>query len=63
MSSFVKNKTLLFIIDYCSKFPIVKRADSLAADDLVKAAQYVFAEFRLSMNIISDAGMNFTSET
>ena len=42
---FVKNKTLLYILDYYNKFPIKKKAGSLAADDLVKASRIVFAEF------------------
>ena len=39
--SFVKNKTLLCIADYYIMFPIVKRADSLADDELVKAANTI----------------------
>ena len=35
------------MVDYCSKFLIVKKADSLAADDLVKVAKIVFIEFGL----------------
>ena len=61
---FMKNKTLLCIVDYYSKFHIVnKRAVNLHADDLVQAAKIVFTEFRLCKKIISDAGINFTSET
>ena len=63
ISFFVKNKAPLYILDYHSKFPIVKRADSFAADDLVKAAKVLFAEFRLPKKIIWDVGTNFTSET
>ena len=59
---FVKNKTLLCIVDYYSKFPTVETAVSLTADNLVKAAKFVIIEFELSKKIISDAGTNFTSE-
>ena len=59
---FVENETLLCIVDYYRKFLIVKRADSLAADDQLKAAKIVFAEFGLPMKIISNADTNFTSE-
>ena len=55
----IKNKTLLCIVDYYSKFPLVRKAGSLTADDLVKAAKIVFG---LPKKIISDAGMNFTPE-
>ena len=57
----VKNKHLYILDDY-RKFPIVQKADSLTADDLVKATNIVFTEFGLIQNIISDAGTNFTSE-
>ena len=56
---FVKNKTLLCIVDYNSKFPIVRKAYSLAADDLVKAAKLVFTEFALPKNNISDTGTRY----
>ena len=59
----VKNKALLCIVDYYGKFSIVKSDDSLTADDLVKAVKIVFAECILPKKIISDVGMNFTSET
>ena len=39
---------------------IIKNADSLAADDLVKAVKIVFAEFGLPRKILSDACKNFT---
>ena len=58
----VKNEILLCIVDYYSEFPILKRADSLAADDLVTAARIVLTEFGLPKETISDAGMNFTTE-
>ena len=59
---FVKMKTLLYIVDYYSMFSIVKGADSLAANDLVKTAKIVFTEFGFPKKIISDADMNFTSQ-
>ena len=57
----VGNKTLLSIIDYYSKFPVVNKANSLTTDDLVKEAKITFPKFGLSKKIIPDAGMNFTS--
>ena len=42
--------------DYYSKFPIVKRPDSLTVDDLVKASKIIFAEFGLIKKIISGTG-------
>ena len=59
----VKNKTLPCFVDDYSKFPIVKKEDSLAADDLVKPAKIMFNEFELPNKVISDAGLNFISNT
>ena len=50
-------------VDYYRKFPIVKKAISLTADDLVKAAKIVFAEFGPAKKIIPNAGMSFPSDT
>ena len=40
----VNNKMLLCIIDYYSKFLIVKKVDDLVADDLLQMARMIFAE-------------------
>ena len=61
--SMINNKTLRCIVDYYSKYPIVKKVGSLAVDDdLVQMAKMAFAEYGLPKNIVSDTGMNFTSE-
>ena len=36
----------------------MKNTDSLAADDLIEAANIIFTEFGLLMNFVSDAGRN-----
>ena len=46
----IKNYTLLCIVDYYSRFPVIKKADSLTADDLVKAAMIVFIELDFQRN-------------
>ena len=56
------NKSILCIVDYYSMFPSVKETDILEADDLFKVSRIVFVRFELPMKIISDAGMNFTSD-
>ena len=58
-----KKCMLLCIVYYYSKFPIVRKPDSLTVNDRVKAAKIVFAKFKLTMKIISDTGINFTSDT
>ena len=58
----INNNRLLCIVDYYSKFPIVEKADGFSADDLIRAAEIVLAEFGLPKKIVSDAGMNFISD-
>ena len=59
----IKDKMLLYSVDYYSKFSIVKMVGSLTADDLVQMAKMRFAKYGLPKKIISDTGTNFTSET
>ena len=33
----IKNNTLLSIVDYYNKFPVVKKTDGLSADSLIRA--------------------------
>ena len=54
---------LLYIVDYYSNFPTVKKVGSLSADDLVQTAKKTFAEYDCLKGIISDVDMNFTLET
>ena len=44
----INGKTLLCIIHYHSKFPMVKKVNSSLADKLVQMIKLIFAEFRLS---------------
>ena len=55
------NETLLCIVYYYSTFLVVKRADGLSADDLVRATKDVFTEFGLPKKLVSDSGMSFIS--
>ena len=50
------------ILDYQSKFPVIKNIEGLSTDDLRLACQYFSSEFGLSNKIISDADGNFISE-
>ena len=43
----ITNDTLLCIVDYYSKFPVVKKTDGLLVDNLVRMAKNVFTEFGL----------------
>ena len=50
----INNNTLLHIVYYYRKFPIVKGVEGLSADDLIRAAKIVFPEFGLLKKIVSD---------
>ena len=51
------------MVDYYSRFLVMKKVCSLAVDDLVQTGKMILAEYGLPKRIISDAGTNFTSET
>ena len=55
----INSETLLFIVDYHSKFPIIKKVNSLSAND----QDEFFAEYGPSKKVVSDAGTNFMAET
>ena len=40
----INGKTLLWIVDYHSKFPIVKQVNSLSADDVVQMTKLICVE-------------------
>ena len=55
------NKNYLCIIDYHSKFPIVKRLEGLSTQNLITRAKVIFAEYGIPHKFMSDAGANFIS--
>ena len=58
----IKNSILLCIVDYHSKFPIVKKGDGLSEGNLIRVAKIVFVEFGLPKKMVSYAGTNFISD-
>ena len=58
----LNNKTYFCIVDYHSKFPVMKLMDGLSVDSVIKTCIIIFAEYTLSNKIMSDAGTNFVSE-
>ena len=57
-----KNKHYLCIVDYNSKFPVIKRLEGLSADNLINVVKTIFAECGLPHNLMSDASTNFVSD-
>ena len=57
------NKNYLCIVDYHSKFPVIKRLERLSVESLVNKVKITFAEYGIPQKIMSDAGTNFVSDT
>ena len=56
------NKNYLCIVDYHSKFSIVKRMERLSAESLVTTTKVIFAKYGIPQKLMSNAGTNFVSE-
>ena len=58
----LKNKHYLCIVDYSSKFPVIKRLEDLSADNLMNVVKIIFAKYGIPQKIMSDAGTNFVAD-
>ena len=56
------NKNYFCIVDYHSKFPVIKKMEGLSADNLILACKVIFSEYGIPKKIMSDAGFNFICE-
>ena len=56
------NKQYLCIVDYHSKFPIIKKTKDLSADSLIVTCKISFAEYGIPKKIMSNSGGNFISD-
>ena len=56
------NKNYLCIIDYHSKFPVIKRMNGLSTESLIVTTKVIFTEYGIPCRLMSDAGTNFFSE-
>ena len=50
------------VVDYNSKFPIVRKLQGLLAEHHINAVTAIFAKYGILHKIMSDAGTNFVSE-
>ena len=57
----INNSNFFHVVEYHSKFPIVKRAEKISADSLSTCGNVLLAEYGLPKKIISDEGTNFIS--
>ena len=53
------NKNYLCIVDYHSKFPVIKRLEGLSTENLIATGKVIFAEYGIPCKLMSDAGTNF----
>ena len=58
----LNNKDYLCIVDYHSKFPIVKKAEDMLANSLILACIVIFSEYGLPKKTLSAVGVNFISD-
>ena len=56
------NKNYICIVDYHSKFPVVKGMGGLSVDSLIARVKVIFVEYGIPHRIMSDAESNFISE-
>ena len=56
-----KNKHYLCVVDYNSKFPVIKRLEGLSADNLINMVKTIFAEYGIPCKLMSYVGTNFIS--
>ena len=56
------NKNYLCIVDYHSKFPVVKRLEGLSAESLITTIKVIFADYGIPQKLMSDAGTNFVHQ-
>ena len=58
----LNNKHYLCIMDYNSKFPIIKKTEDLSAENLILMCKVIFVEYGLPRKIMSDSGGNTISD-
>ena len=56
------SKHYLCIINYHRIVLVIKQAEGLSADYLIKTCMIIFAEYRFPNRLMSDSGTNFISE-
>ena len=57
-----KNVNYLCVVDYNSKFPIIRRYLELLVEHLINEVTAIFAKYGIPQKIMFDTSMNFVSE-
>ena len=58
----LNNKNYLCIVDFHSKFPVIKRMEGISTESLIATTKVIFAEYGIPCKIMSDTGTNFVSD-
>ena len=58
----LNNKNYLCLIDYHSKFPVIKRVEGLSTENITTTIKVIFVEYGIPHRLMSDTGSNFVSE-
>ena len=56
------NRNYLYIVDYHSMFPVIRKMEELSADSQILACKIIFSEYGFPKKIMSDACSNFISD-
>ena len=56
------NINYLCVVDYNSKFPIIRKLQELSAEHLINAVSSIFAKYGIPWKLMSDTGTYFVSE-
>ena len=56
------NKNYLCVVDYHSKFPMVKRLEGLSAENLIATVKVIFTEYGILHKLMWDAATHFVSD-
>ena len=56
---FFQNRSYLCVIDYYSKFPIVRELCNQTAEELIQCFAEIIGEYDKPQQIVSDASSNF----
>ena len=51
----LNNKNYLCIVDYHSKFPVIKRMEGLSVENLIATVKIIFAKYGIPCRLMSDA--------
>ena len=58
----LNNQNYLCVVDYHSKFLVIKRMEGLLAESLIATVKIIFVQYGIPCRLMSDAGSNFISE-